>query len=147
MDSAQAYENIAIEFMRGRDRSPIGEQVIRQWCQTLPQKADVIELGCGAGYPVTRELHAGGMQLWAVDCSPTLLRDFSERFSEIPVQCSRVQECDFFNRTFDAAVAIGLKFLLPEAEQEELINRVAGILVPGGRFLMWHQLRVVYGMT
>ncbi|WP_327196513.1 class I SAM-dependent methyltransferase [Sphingomonas sp. Leaf24] len=41
----------------------------------------------------------------------------------------------FFDRKFDAAVAIGLLFLLPEPAQAALIARVGRTLKPGGRFL------------
>lgn len=35
----------------------------------------------------------------------------------------------------DAAVAIGLLFLLPERLQRDVVRRVADVLKPGGRFL------------
>ena len=135
MDSASAYEARAHEFLRGRDQSPIGAQVVDRWSRTLGQGSAVIELGCGGGYPVTRVLHAAGLKLWAIDSSSTLVAAFRRRFPAIPVQCEKVQESDFFGRTYDAAIAIGLLFLLPEADQRSLIANVSRILVPGGRFL------------
>ena len=75
------------------------------------------------------------MQLWAVDSSPTLVAEFQSRFPAIPVQCARVQESDFFDRTYEGAIAIGLIFLLSESDQSTLISRVSKILVPRGRFL------------
>ena len=134
-DAAHAYEHHAHAFLAGRDVSGIGARVIRDWCATLPPGATLIELACGGGYPVTRVLREAGLRVWAVDSSPTLLATFALRFPEIPVQCAKVQTSDFFGRTFDAAIAVGLIFLLPEAEQVALIARVAQILEPGGRFL------------
>jgi SAM-dependent methyltransferase len=64
-----------------------------------------------------------------------LVTEFKERFPAVPVQCAKVQDSDFFCRTYDAAVAVGLLFLLPEGDQLALIESVAKILVPGGRFL------------
>jgi cyclopropane fatty-acyl-phospholipid synthase-like methyltransferase len=135
MDSAAAYEARAQAFLRGRDKSLIGSRVVEQWARGLPAGATVIELACGGGYPITQALHAAGLQLWAVDSSPTLVSAFRARFPEIPVQCARVQESDFFGRHYQGAVAIGRTFLLPEAEQSALISRVARMLAPGGRFL------------
>lgn len=134
-DSAKTYEAHAYEYLRGRDTSPIGTQVIDQWSRTLRKGATVIELACGGGYPITRVLNAAGLQLWAVDSSPTLVAEFQSRFPAIPVQCARVQESDFFDRTYEGAIAIGLIFLLSESDQSTLISRVSKILVPGGRFL------------
>ena len=135
MDASQAYEHHAHTFLAGRDASGIGTRVIERWCRTLPAGATVIELACGGGYPVTRVLREAGLRVWAVDSSPTLLATFAQRFPEIPVQCAKVQESDFFGRRFDAALAVGLIFLLPEAEQVALLARVAQCLEPGGRFL------------
>lgn len=135
MDSAQAYEVYAHEFLRDRDKSLIGTQVVEQWCRTFPKGATVIELACGGGYPITRVLHAAGLQLWAVESSPTLATEFRLRFPSIPLQSARVQESDFFARKYQGAIAIGLIFLLPEQEQATLISRVSEILELGGRFL------------
>jgi SAM-dependent methyltransferase len=135
MDSATAYEARAREFLRGRDRSPIGAQVVADWARTLRSGASVLEVGCGGGYPVTTALAAAGLQLWAIDSSPTLAAEFQSRFPSIPIQCARVQDSDFFGREFDGVVASGLLFLLPETDQASLISRIAKALVPGGRFL------------
>lgn len=135
MDSANAYELVAHEFLQDRDRSPIGTQAAEQWAHSLRQGATVIELACGGGYPVSRVLDAAGLQLWAVDSSQTLATAFRARFPHIPVQCARVQESDFFARKYDAAIAIGLMFLLSASDQAGLISRVAEVLEPQGRFL------------
>lgn len=135
MDSAEAYEMHAHQFLKGRDISPTGIRVIDQWTRMLRRGATVIELGCGGGYPVTRVLSAAGLQLWAIDSSPTLVDKFRSRFPSIPIQCEKVQESDFFGRNYEGVVTIGLVFLLSELEQADLISRVSDMLVRGGRFL------------
>lgn len=142
MDSAKAYEAHAHEYLRGRDTSPIGTQIIEQWSRTLPKGATVIELACGGGYPVTRVLNAAELQLWAVDSSPTLVSEFHSRFPLIPIQCARVQDSDFFGRKYQGAIAIGPIFLLSEQEQINLISRVSEILEPGGRFLFMAPIQI-----
>jgi cyclopropane fatty-acyl-phospholipid synthase-like methyltransferase len=115
--------------------------------------ADVLELACGGGIPVTRTLLKAGMKVWAVDSSPTLVAAFQARFPDTPVQCARVQDSDFFGRNFGAIVSIGLMFLLNEAEQIGLIRRASELLVPGGRFLFtapveigtWADITTGYG--
>ena len=142
MDSAKAYEAHAHEYLLGRDTSPIGTQVVDQWSRTLRKGATVIELACGGGYPITRVLNAAGLQLWAVESSPTLVTEFRSRFPSIPVQCARVQESDFFGRKYQGTIAIGLIFLLSEQEQANLISRVSAILEPGGRFLFMAPIQI-----
>ena len=48
----------------------------------------------------------------------------------------KVQDSDFFARTFDAVIAVGLLFLLPEPQQYALIARIGNILAPGGHCLL-----------
>ena len=112
MDSTEAYEHHAYDFLRNRDKSLIGSKVVERWAHRFSKDASILELGCGGGEPVTRILHTAGLKLWAVDSSPTLVKAFKARFSSIPVQCSKAQESDFFNQTYDGVIAIGLIFLL-----------------------------------
>lgn len=142
MDAASAYEARAHEFLRGRDRSPIGAGIVEQWARTFGAGAGIIELGCGGGRPVTATLHGQGLDLHAIDASPTLVAEFRSRFPGIPVRCERVQESGFFDRTFEGAIAVGLIFLLSEADQTALVARVSRILLPGGRFLFSAPLEV-----
>lgn len=134
-DAAAAYEAHAHSFLRTRDASLVGSRVVAQWAHTLPPGAEVLELACGGGLPITQALHAAGLKLWAVDSSPTLLAEFARRFPSVPTRCEQVQRSTFFARRFDAVVAIGLMFLLPEADQLALVARLAHVLQPGGRFL------------
>ena len=135
MDSARAYEVHAHDFLRGRDTSPIGTRIVEEWSRALPRSASVIGLACGGGYPITRVLNTAGLQLWAVDSSPTLVTTFRSRFPTIPIQCARVQACDFFERKFEGAIAIGLLFLLSEGSPGCSSFPLSEILVPRGRFL------------
>ena len=135
IDAASAYERRAPEFLHARDRSSIGAKVVRRWAHTLSAGADVIEIACGGGYPITKELVDAGLQLWAIDSSPALVSKFQSRFPAIPVRCERAQTSNFYARSFDGAIAIGLLFLLPASEQATVIDRIARVLVPGGRFL------------
>ena len=134
-EAAEAYEAKAREYLTARERSNIGSKEVADWSKTLGENATVVDLACGGGYPITSALNDSGLRIWAVDSSPSLVEVFQSRFPEIPVQCKRVQDFDFFDRKFDAAIAIGLVFLLSEEDQVTLISRVSKVLNPGGRFL------------
>ncbi|RMF59395.1 MAG: class I SAM-dependent methyltransferase, partial [Calditrichaeota bacterium] len=90
---------------------------------------------CGGGYPITKSLIESGLKIWAIDSSETLIREFRSRFPDVPAKCEKVQDSDFFGKTFDAAIAIGFVFLLSEQEQARVIKRISNILRPGGNFL------------
>lgn len=129
------YETHAVDFLSARDTSRIGASVVRRWARELQPNAAVLELACGGGYPVTTVLQENGLSVWAIDSSPTLLKTFQGRFPDVPTRCESVQSSTFFDREFDAVIAVGLMFLLSESDQIELIGRVASALQPGGNFL------------
>lgn len=138
MDQSNGYEGIAIEFLarRGSGRSTgIGVKETRTWTRTLPPGAAVIDLGCGPGFPITAVLVAEGLNVFAVDAAPSFVEAFRRNLPNTPVVCEAVQDSTFFDRSFDGVVAWGLIFLLSPDDQRRLIERVADILVPGGRFL------------
>jgi len=95
----------------------------------------VIDLGCGPGFPITEILVAEGMNVFGVDAAPSFVEAFRRNLPNIPVVCEPVQESRFFDRTFDGVLAWGLMFLLFPEDQQSLIQRIAEILVPGGRLL------------
>ena len=135
MSSASAYEAHAQEFLAARDGSLMGADIVGRWARSMPVGTDVVEIACGGGYPVTRALVEAGINVWAIDASATLLDTFHARFPDIPTQCSSALACDYFGRSFGAAVSIGLIFLLEPSEQVALLHRVSEILLPKGRFL------------
>ena len=143
-DRSNGYEDIAAEFLEGRGcartRSKgIGVSAVREWARTLPRKAAVIDLGCGPGFPITDVLVTEGMNVYAIDASPTFVEAFRRNLPAVPVVCESVLESLFFNRMFDGVLAWGLLFLLLPDEQRRLIQRIANILVPGGRLLFTAQ--------
>lgn len=138
MDRSNGYEGIAAEFMalRGNDRfTGVGVNAVRKWARTLPRRAAVIDLGCASGSPITEVLVAEGLTVFGVDAAPSFVHAFRRNLPNIPVACEAVQDSPLFDRTFDGVLAWGLMFLLSPEDQRQLIQRIADILVPGGRLL------------
>lgn len=138
MDRSHGYEGVSAEFLvrRGSGHSScIGVNEVRKWALTLPRGAAVVDLGCGPGFPITEVLVAEGLNVFGVDAAQTLVQAFRHNLPNTPVACEAVQDSRFFDRTFDAVLAWGLMFLLSAEDQHCLIQRIADILVPGGRLL------------
>lgn len=140
MDRSNGYEASAKEFLARRGdpstrSNAIGVKEVRKWARTLPRGSRVIDLGCGPGFPITAVLVEEGLQVFAVDASPSLVAAFQHNLPGTPVLCESVLESNLFGRTFDAVLSIGLIFLLQADEQQRLMQRFAEILEPGGRLL------------
>ena len=137
MDNSHGYEANAADFLRlrGTDPEGTGVEVLRRWVRQLPVGAEVLDVGCGTGVPVSRALVDAGMRVWGIDASPTLLAAFRERFPEAEAACEPVETSDYFGRSFDAVVACGLLFLLSEADQVHVLRKWTLLLRPGARLL------------
>ncbi|HXM69077.1 MAG TPA: class I SAM-dependent methyltransferase [Candidatus Acidoferrum sp.] len=105
------------------------------WSQTLPERAAVLDLGCGTGVPISQALIERGFNVYGVDASPSMVAAFRAGFPTVPIECAAVDDSDFFGRTFDGVVAWGLFFLLDIEVQRRLIAKVAAVLSGGGRLL------------
>lgn len=134
-DRSRGWDDVALELIAHRHESRIGADVIRAWTHTLPRGASVLDLGCGSGVPVTDVLEHAGCRVWGIDASPRLISAFRARFPDVPAACEPAEHSTYFDRAFDAVVAVGLLFLLPESVQRRLIMRVASAIEPGGQFL------------
>lgn len=132
-DRSFGYDRIAERFMEVRSAS--GTDLVRRWAQTLETGAAILDIGAGHGEPLTRVLIETGLTVSAVDASPRLVAAFQDRYPHVEIACEPVEESRFFDKKFDAVLAVGLIFLLPEDAQRSLIDRVAQALSPGGRFL------------
>jgi SAM-dependent methyltransferase len=148
MDRSNGYERVAVEFLarRGSGRSTgIGVNHVRKWARTLSHGAAVIDLGCGPGFPITEVLVAEGLKVFGVDAAPSFVEAFRRNLPNVPVICEAVQDSKFFDRTFDGILAWGLMFLLSPEDQRRLIQRIADILVPGGRLLFTSPAEIGFG--
>ncbi|MGB5834711.1 MAG: class I SAM-dependent methyltransferase [Thiohalocapsa sp.] len=135
IDYSNGYEDHAFEFLKARESSSIGAKIVDAWARSLGSGAEIIELGCGGGVPVTKTLFNAGLKIRAIDASPTLIREFRSRFPSIPAKCEPAQLSDYFGLDYDAAISIGLLVLLDAPSQLSMIPRVSAILKPGARFL------------
>jgi SAM-dependent methyltransferase len=139
-DGSNGYEGVASSYVGGRGTRPlvgdaIGAATVRSWAQAFPPGATVLDLGSGPGEPSTRILREAGLATYAIDASSAMVATFRERFPGVPIEHNTVEASEFFDRTFDGVLAWGLMFLLKPVAQALVIEKVAGALNPGGRFL------------
>ena len=100
----------------------------------LADGARVLDLGCGNGVPVAREL-VKRFGVTGVDLSGVQIARACRLVPEARFVCADMTAVEFPAASFDAVVAFYSIFNVPLADQPALIARVAGWLAPGGRFL------------
>ncbi len=108
---------------------------LRKLLARLPERAQVLELGCGAGVPCTQLLaqqaHVTGVDISAAQIA--LAQQYVPTATLVQVD---MLSLTFPAATFDAVVAFYSIIHLPRAEQVVLIERLAKWLRPGGWLLM-----------
>ncbi|PZN96979.1 MAG: SAM-dependent methyltransferase [Alphaproteobacteria bacterium] len=133
-DRSEGWDAVAAEFIA--TRSDIGADVVRRWAgANLPPGASIVDVGCGSGLPIARALSNDGFAVSGIDASPRMIAAFRAACPQAPAACEAAQHSRFFDRRFDAAIAIGLVFLLRAKDQRQLLVRVANCLEAEGRFL------------
>jgi SAM-dependent methyltransferase len=109
-----------------------------EWCdelvRRLPDRAEVIELGCGGGTAETAVL-AGRFRLRAVDLSAEQLRRAQERVPEARYVHADFTSLELEPRSLDAVAAFYSFNHVPRDLLAGLFGRIHDWLRPGGLFL------------
>lgn len=128
------YDEIAEWYAAARS-ADVGVREVIRLADTLPSRADVLDLGCGNGLPIARALDDRGFAVFGIDSSREMVRRFRKNLPHVPVACEAAQRSDFFGRSFDAVICWGVMFHLDPEDQARIIEKVARHLNPGGFFL------------
>jgi cyclopropane fatty-acyl-phospholipid synthase-like methyltransferase len=97
--------------------------------------ARVVDLGCGAGIPATRELAARGLQVLGVDFSAAQLRRARRLVPAARLIQADMTALQLRPASTDAVVSFYALIHVPVADQQALFLRIRDWLRPGGYFL------------
>jgi cyclopropane fatty-acyl-phospholipid synthase-like methyltransferase len=129
------YDRIAEQYLAGKNPDdPMTLAALERLARPLPPGAAVLDLGCGAGVPVTRWL-AQRFAVTGVDLSARQLELARQHVPDATFIQAEMTALDFPPATFDAIVAFNSIIHVPRAEQSELVARLYRWLKPGGGFL------------
>lgn len=96
-----------------------------------PPGGRVLDLGCGCGVPVAREL-AAGYRVTGVDISPVQIERAKALVPGADFICADMTEHDWSDGSFDVIVSLYALIHVPVDEQPDLLRRITGWLMPGG---------------
>lgn len=109
---ADSYNTIASRYFSWSSPRPTLDRAgyIKALGESIPRGSKVVELGCGAGVPATRQLVDLGFDVMGVDVSSELI-DIARR--EVEGAHFQVNDMlDFVNRELDTASTAGESSLL-----------------------------------
>jgi SAM-dependent methyltransferase len=108
---------------------------IEELAGLLPAGARVLDLGCGAGIPATRELTGHGLRVLGVDFSAVQLRRARLLVPSASLAQADMAELNLRSASLDAVVSFYALIHVPLADQQVLFPRVRSWLRPAGYFL------------
>lgn len=121
------------------DKEYGGETKYSAWlvelAERVPAGGAVLDLGCGSGLPVARDLTAAGCHVTGVDISEVQIRRARELVPAAEFLRADISAVDFVAESFDAVVSFFALIHLPIDDQLPLLRRIAGWLRPGGLFV------------
>jgi 2-polyprenyl-3-methyl-5-hydroxy-6-metoxy-1,4-benzoquinol methylase len=131
----RGYDAVSVRY----DQEYGGEAKYSAWLSELseriPQGGAVLDLGCGSGLPVARNLSAAGFLVTGVDFSEVQIRRARELVPTAEFLRADISDVGFGAESFDAVVSFFALIHLPLDEQSSLLHRIAGWLRPGGVFV------------
>ncbi len=133
---AEGYDAIAERYLAWSDLrpSPTRLHYLGVALELIPPGSRVLELGCGAGIPMTAAL-AEGRAVTGVDISATQLDMARRNVPSATFILADMTAMDFEPASFDAVVAFYALTHVPRDEQVDLVGRIRTWLRPGGIFL------------
>jgi ubiquinone/menaquinone biosynthesis C-methylase UbiE len=130
---ARGYDEIAQRYLdwSALRPSPARRHYLELACERIPPGASVLELGCGAGLPMTRAL-ADGRDVTGVDISATQIALARRNVPSATFIQADMTALAFDDDSFDAAVAFYSLTHVPRDELPGLLGRIRRWLRRGG---------------
>ena len=129
---ARGYDRIADVYLERYGVSSVRERWLRELLAATQPGERVLDLGCGAGIPVARELVLQGREVFGVDGSA---RQIELAHHNVPLASFRhadMTSVEFPSASFDAVSAFYSIIHVPLDEHAILLRRIATWLRPGG---------------
>lgn len=125
----EGYDRCTAVYAEARAGEAHPELELLREC--LDDGAAVLDIGCGAGVPVTRSL-AESFSVTGVDTSTEMVRLARANVPEARFLHADITSVKFAGSSFDAVVAFYSIFHLPREEHTSLFRRIRDWLKPGG---------------
>ncbi len=134
---AEAYDRIAEAWLaaRGSASGLPAPRLLDAFAAPLRKGAAVLDLGCGGGVPVARDLVARGFRVTGLDASRSMV-DHARRAVPAATFVHGDMRTADSGGPFDGIVAWDSVFHLPRADHPALFRRLAAWLRRGGRLLI-----------
>ena len=130
--NTSAYDEIASLFSSTREYIWKDIKPLKRFAT---KENRILDIGCGNGrlYQLFDDLST---RFTGIDISETLINIAKEKYSEATFIVGDMRKLPFEDGSFDIAYSIAAVHHLPPEGQQEVLQEVSRVLVPGGLFVM-----------
>jgi cyclopropane fatty-acyl-phospholipid synthase-like methyltransferase len=132
---AAGYDEIVDSYQRQFGHSAVRARKLAELELGLSPQARVLDLGCGAGLPVARDLIAHGYRVTGVDASARQIEQARRNVPDAQFILGEMTAVEFPPSSFEAIGAFYSIFHVPRQEHATLLRYIAHWLTSRGRFL------------
>lgn len=132
---AAVYERNAEAWDEGRDTSLREKDWLTRWLEGLPVPAKILDLGCGAGRPLSGYLADLGHHVSGVDASAAMVARAQANVSGATFKTADMRTLDL-GQSFDAVLSWDAFFHLSPEEQRRTLPVILKHLKSGGHLLL-----------
>jgi SAM-dependent methyltransferase len=133
----EGYDAIAERYHQSRETK---EDLNVAWLDglrhLLPPEGRVVDLGCGAGVPISRYFAKRGYQVEGFDLSRAMIELARSEVPEADFTVASMEDLDFEAGSVDLVVSFFAIIHVPRVRHRELFSRIYGWLRPGGAALL-----------
>lgn len=130
----KVYDEVSEWFNENRSKHLIELKYLQELLSYLPEKSEILDLGCGTGKPIMEYFLSQNYRVIGVDASWKMLEIAKSNFPNNEFYLMDMRSLKI-ERKFDAIIAWHSFFHLPVDDQEKLIPKLSNLLNPNGLFL------------
>jgi len=131
----KAWNNIGKKVSSPYIEQPKFKEMFEEFCSKLPQHAEVLDVGCGSGIPITKALADKGFRITGTDISEKMVAAAKENIPGGDFECKSMTEMEY-KEEFDGAISNYSMLLLDPHNFKKAASRIIAALKKGGYFLL-----------
>jgi len=130
------YNSISEDWKKQRQKLPEKDGMLFEaFINGIPDKSNILDLGCGNGVPVAQLLSTRGFQVTGIDYSTNLLEQARTNLPNIRFEQSDIENYEI-SETYDGIVLWDVLFHLPRKAHQPLLSKIYAALPQNGLFIV-----------
>jgi ubiquinone/menaquinone biosynthesis C-methylase UbiE len=131
----KGYDKVAKIYDEQRDKYN-SDALLLRFCRMMRKGADVLDMGCGAGVPVTKGLVSKGFKVTGIDFSKNMLALARKNVPAAKFKRMDMTKMKFKANSFDGVVSFYAIIHVPREKHSRMYKSLHRIIRPGGVFLV-----------